>query len=110
MKAKLEQHIATRFIWSEKRDAAEIHCRLLRAFQKDTSKLSSVYESTTAFKIGRTSVLDEARARAPQLDHIGSKILSLFTANEFHSVRTLAQELGISSSTVHNILVHLFGF
>jgi AraC-like DNA-binding protein len=38
------------------------------------------------------------------------RILSLFAENEFYSVRTLAQELGVSLSTVYDRLVNLFGF
>jgi AraC-like DNA-binding protein len=55
-------------------------------------------------------VLDELRVRSPRIDHIDSKSLSLFTENKFHSVRTLAQELGVSLSTVYDRLVTVLGF
>jgi hypothetical protein len=72
--------------------------------------ISSVHQWSKAFKTRRTSVLDELRVRRPRIDHIDSKILSLFTKNEFHSVRTLAQELAVSLSTVYDRLITVLGF
>jgi DNA-binding Lrp family transcriptional regulator len=54
-------------------------------------------------------VLDWARAGRPQLDQVDSEILMLFTENKFHSVRTLAYELGISLSALHDRLANVFG-
>jgi hypothetical protein len=72
--------------------------------------ISSVDEWIRAFKIRRTSVLDERPAERPRLDHTESKTLSMFTENKFHSVRTLAQELGVSLSTAYDRLVNVLGF
>jgi AraC-like DNA-binding protein len=55
-------------------------------------------------------VWEEHRAGRPRLDHIDSKILSVFQENEYQSVRTLAQELNVSLSTVHARSTDVFGF
>jgi hypothetical protein len=57
-----------------------------------------------------TSVLEEHRAVRPQLDLVDSKILSLFQEREFHSIRTLAQELNVFLSTVYARLTDPLGF
>jgi hypothetical protein len=72
--------------------------------------ISSVYEWIRAFKTGRTSVLGELRAERPRLGHIDSKTVSLFTENGFHGIQTLAQELGVSVSTVYDRWVNVLGF
>jgi hypothetical protein len=64
-------------------------------------------ECIGGFKRGRRSVLEEARTGRLRLDHIDSKMLSSFTENELHSVRTLAHELGIYLSKVHDRLVNM---
>jgi transposase len=110
MDAKTEQRVIIKFLSSEGADAIEIHDRLLRAFQQDAYTISSVYEWIRAFKMGRTSVADEHRAGRPRLDHIDCKILPLFKRNESHSVRSLAQELNVSLSTVHAPLTDVLGF
>jgi hypothetical protein len=94
MDAKLGQRAVMAFMWSEKTDPVKSYCRPARAFQVDAYAISSVHKWIGTFKTGRISVLDELRAGRPQLDHIDSKILSLFTEDTFHSVRNLAQELG----------------
>jgi hypothetical protein len=91
--AKLAQCVITKFLWSEKRNAIEIHSRLLRAFQADTYMLSSPYEWVRVFKTRRTSLLDEL-GRGSRLDRIDFKILLLFTENEFHNVRLLHRSWG----------------
>jgi hypothetical protein len=63
VKAKLEQPVIMTFLWRERTDPVEIHCRLLRAFQRDADTLLSVYEPIRAFKTGRINLLDEAPAR-----------------------------------------------
>jgi CheY-like chemotaxis protein len=63
-----------------------------------------------AFKMGRASVFGERRAGRPRLDHIDSKIPSLFPENDPHSVWLFAQELDISLSTVHARLIDVLGF
>jgi hypothetical protein len=55
-------------------------------------------------------VLGEARGGNPRFDQIDSNILLLLAENEFHDARNLAQELGISLSTVHARLVNALGF
>jgi hypothetical protein len=80
------------------------------AFQEDPQTLSTVGEWIRAFKTGCTSVLDDARAGRPRRYHIDSRILSLFTKNEFHSARPLAEELSISLCRVHDKLVNVLGF
>jgi hypothetical protein len=99
-----------KFLWSEKRDPVEIHYRLLRAFREDAYLISSVREWIRAFKTAHTIVLDELRAGRPRLDHIDSVILPLLTEESFHSVPTLAQELGVSLILVYDILVNGLGF
>jgi transposase len=110
MNTKLEQHVIIKFLWSEDVDPVEIHHRLLRAFQEDAYVLSNVYEWIRTFKSGSTNLLDDRRAGRPRLDHIDSQILSLFRENEFHSLRRLAQALGISVSTVHSRLTQVLEF
>jgi transposase len=110
MHVTVKQRIISQFLWTEGADPVEIHSRLLHAFAEDAYTLSSVYEWIRAFRTGRTSVVDEHRSGRPRLDHIDSKILSLFQENEFHSTRSLAQELGISVSTVYDRLLHVLGF
>jgi transposase len=102
MEAKGEQREIIKFLSNEGTTAFEIHYRLRRAFQKDAFSLSSVYDWTRAFKSGRTRVLDSHWAGGPRLDHIDSKILSLFQQNEFHSARTLAKELAVSLGIVYS--------
>jgi hypothetical protein len=53
---------------------------------------------------------EDHRAGRTELDHIDSQILSVFLANEFQRVRTLAPELGISLSAVHRRLTQALGF
>jgi hypothetical protein len=101
MNAKVEQRAIIKFLSNEGADAIEIHHKLLRVFQDDAYTISRVYEWIRAFKTGRTSVLVEHRVERRRLDHIDSKILSVFQGNESHSVQSLAQELDVSLSTVH---------
>jgi hypothetical protein len=98
------------FPWSEGRDPVEIHSRLLGVFQEDVYMLSSLYEWIKAFETGSTSVLDKQLAGPPRLDRIDSKILLRFHENEFHSVRTLPQELAVCLSTVYDRLMNVLGF
>jgi hypothetical protein len=108
--AKVEKRVIIKFLSNEGADATEIHHRLLRAFQENAYTLSSVYGWIRAFKTGRTIVWDEHRAGSPALDHINSKILSVFQESESQSVRSLAQELNVSLSTVDARLTDVFGF
>jgi hypothetical protein len=110
MDAKLEQRVIMQFLWSEKTDPVEIHYSLSRTFQEDAYTISSVHEWVRTFKTGRTIVLDELRAERPRLDHIGSTTVSLLTENGFHGVRALAQEMGVSLSTVWDGLVNVLAF
>jgi hypothetical protein len=109
MNAKLEEFVIMQFLWSAQRDAVEIHSRLVQAFQRDVYTFSSVYDLIRAFKTGRTSVLHADRAERPRLDYIDSKILSLDTENEFHNVRAIAQERGISLSKMPDRWVNVLG-
>jgi hypothetical protein len=81
-----------------------------KAFQKDVSALSSIYERIRTFKTWRTSVPDEHRVGRPLLDHIDSEIRLLFQENESQSVRSLAQELNVSLSTIHARLTDVLSF
>jgi hypothetical protein len=54
--------------------------------------------------------LDVRRAEKLRFNHIDSEILSLSHQNEYHSVRSLAQELDVSLSTVHAGLTDVLGF
>jgi hypothetical protein len=54
--------------------------------------------------------VDEHWAERPRLVHIDSKILSLFQENEYHRVRSLAQELDVSLNTVHARLTDVRAF
>jgi AraC-like DNA-binding protein len=110
MNAKVEQRVIIKFLSNEGADATEIHHRLFRAFQEDAYTLSSVYQWIRALKTGRTIVSDMHQAGRSQLDHIHSKILSLFPESESQSVRSLAQQLNVSSSTVHARLTDVLGF
>jgi transposase len=110
MNGKVKQRVIIKFFSSDGVDAIEILHRLLRAFQKNSHILSSVYEWIQAFKTGRTSVLDEHRAGRPRIDHSDSKILSVFQENESHCVRSLAQELSLSLRTVYARLIDASGF
>jgi hypothetical protein len=83
MNAKFGQGVIVKFLLSEKRDAVEIHHKLLQAFQKDGSTLSYVCAWITAFKAGRTSVLDEGRAGRPRLDHINSRFCCCLPKTKF---------------------------
>jgi AraC-like DNA-binding protein len=109
MNAKVEQLIIIKFLSDEGADAPEIHHKHLRAFQEDAYTLSSVYEWIRVFKTWRTIVWDEHRVGRSPLGHIDSKILSLFQESESQSVRSLAQELNVSLSTVHARLTDVFG-
>jgi hypothetical protein len=109
MDAKMGQRVIITFLSSEGVDAIEIHSRLLQVFQEDAYTISGVYEWIRAFKTGRTSVTDEHRAGKRRLDHIDSKILSLFEQNGSHCVRSLAQELNVPLSTVHARLTDVLG-
>jgi hypothetical protein len=78
----------------------KIHHRLRGAFQEDVYTLSSVYKWGRAFKTGLKKVLNEHRSGRSRLDHIESKILSLFRQAKFHSVHTLTRALPLSFGTV----------
>jgi hypothetical protein len=109
MNGKVEQRVI-KFLSNDGADATEIHQRLLRAFQENAYILSSAYEWIQAFKPGRTIVWNGHRAVRPRLDHIDSKITSVFEESESKSVRSLAQELNVSLSRVHVRLSHVLGF
>jgi hypothetical protein len=110
MNPKVEQRVIIKFLSNEGEDATEMHHRLLQAFHEDAYTLSSVYEWIQAFETRRTIVWDDYRAGRLRLDHIDSKILSLFQENESQSVQSRAQELNVFFSTVHARLTHVLGF
>jgi AraC-like DNA-binding protein len=69
-----------------------------------------VNDSECISRLLETSLLDGHRAGKTRFNHIYSKILSEFQENEYHSVRSLAQELDVSLSTVHTRLTDMLGF
>jgi AraC-like DNA-binding protein len=67
-------------------------------------------EEVIPLRFGRTIVVDGHWAGRPRLDHIDSKILSLFQENESHRVQLLAQALDVSLSTISTRLTDVLGF
>jgi hypothetical protein len=104
MNAKLRQRVTNKFLRSEKSDAIEVNSRLLWTFQEDAYRLSSVLTWSELLK--QDVHLCWTRFGWGGLD---SKTLSLFTENKFHPGRTLAQELGIFLSKVHDRLANMLG-
>jgi hypothetical protein len=84
-----------KFLLSEKRDAVEIHSKIVQAFQEDGYTLSSVYEWIRVFKTGSINVLDDARVGRPRLDHIDSKILSVLKQMNFRVFGLLHKSWGL---------------
>jgi transcriptional antiterminator len=109
MNAKVEQRVIIKFLSNEGADAIEIDHRLLRAFQGDAYTFSSVYEWIQAFKTGPRIGWDEYRAGRTGLDHVDSRILSVFQESELQSVRSLAQELNVSFNMIHSRLTDVLG-
>jgi hypothetical protein len=103
-----DQRVIIRFLLREEVSADDIQRRLQAQFGDDTYKMRTFQGWCTQVRQGREDLNDAPRPGRPVIDHLDTKILACLDKAPFQSARSLAQELGVSLSTVltrlHDVL------
>ena len=113
MCTKEEQRGVIRFLWSEGVPGAEIHRRLAAQYGGSALPRRSVYEWTTKFQHGRTSLKDEERAGRPSTSNADSKVedaRAMILENRRVTIDEVANHFEISHGSAYDIIHNRLGF
>jgi transposase len=99
-----EQRSVIKFLWKEGCLAKTIHTRLQAVYGDVAYALPSVYLWIKEFKCGREDIADQPRSGLPPIDNLDANILCVLRHSPFGTVRSIAEELGVSPETVHRRL------
>jgi len=105
----LELRSVIKFLWIEEVPGPEIQRRLSMAYGDSAYSLTSVYRWIRLFKCGRTNVEDDERSGRPPIDDLDASIIHVLNHDPFSTVRVIADNLGVSVSTVYRRLTISLG-
>jgi AraC-like DNA-binding protein len=102
--SELEQRFVIKFLWKEGSPTQNTHARLQAVYGATANTLPSVYFWIKEFRCGREGIGDQPRSGRPPIDDPDADILCVLHHSPFETVRSIAEEVGVSSATVHRRL------
>lgn len=109
MDSNFEQRAVIKFLWKENISGKVITQRLKAVFGDDAYSKSTVYEWIKKFNCGHLEITDQQRTGRPPLEFVDREIIRALQEYLFHSIRTLAEMINVSSSTIHSHLTEHLG-
>jgi len=107
MTERLEQRHCIKFCQNLGDSQVETIRKIQRVFGDDAMGITQIKEWYNRFKDGRTSVDSDTRSGRPstsQNDELIDQVQTLVMQDRHVTVRELAEEVGISTGSVHSIL------
>ena len=106
MTERLEQRYCIKFCQKLGDSQVETIGKIQRIFGDDAMGITQIKEGYNRFKDGRTSVKSDARSGRPSTsrNELIDQVRALVMQNRRVTVRELAEEVGISTGSVHSIL------
>ena len=107
MTERLEQRYCTKFCQKLGDSQVESIRKIQRVFGDDAMGITQIKEWYNRFKDGRTSVDSDVRFGRPSTsrnDEVIDQVRTLVMQDHRVTVRELAEEVGISTGSVHSIL------
>ena len=110
--AKIQYRIVIQFLVSEGRPNQEIHERLVKYLGDQAPSKRTVDRWILAFKRGKTDFEDDDKPGRPKSatdEQTVEKIKEFVNTDRRLKVREIAQEMGISTGSVHSVLSDILG-
>lgn len=108
----MEQRVCVKFCCKTDKTFTETWALLQQAYKEDCMSRSQCHEWFKRFKSGRTSIEEESRSGRPSTstnDENIDAVRSVIRANRRLTVREVAEEVGISIGSCHEILTVKLG-